>query len=242
MDEKEKKVYDILLTPIMCDKRISKTLIQDGIIRSPQHYYSRSDEDMSDFSIGFYKIVYKDMLSDSNGEILNEKGYPINKEFMGDTMHSFNSLANIILEDKSKDSRSPIKKWPPKLVEYYSKYHCLVNFWVIPMRHGRNSAKLSKYDSLDYYLARVQGEFINDEEGYFGKFKSWKKFLKAHCMSSYVLKSNPLIMYYSADKDGCISELNRIHEFWKLRDEELVDEHTDELYEYFSKLGLVQNI
>ena len=91
-------------------------------------------------------------------------------------------------------------------------------------------------------MARVQGEFINDEEGYFGKFKSWKKFLKAHCMSSYVLKSNPLIMYYSADKDACISELNRIHEFWKLRAEELVDEHTDELYEYFSKLGLVQNI
>ena len=49
-------------------------------------------------------------------------------------------------------------------------------------------------------------------------------------------------MYYSADKDGCISELNRIHEFWKLRAGELVNKHTDELYEYFSKLGLVQNI
>lgn len=239
MDVKEKRVYDILLTPIICDKKIPQIIIQDGIIKSPQLYYSCADADMSDISMGFYRIVYKDILTDSNGEILNDKGYPIDKEFMGDTMHSFNSLANIILKDSSKNFRSPVEKWPEELNEYYLKYHCLANFWIIPMRHGRTSAKLSKYDSLDYYLTRVKDRFIDDTDGYFGRFVSWEKFLASHCMSSYILRSNPLIMYSSSDKKRCISELNRINEFWKTRAEELVNKHTDELYEYFCKLGLV---
>lgn len=33
MDVKEKRVYDILLTPIICDKKIPQIIIQDGIIK-----------------------------------------------------------------------------------------------------------------------------------------------------------------------------------------------------------------
>ena len=55
--EKIKKVCDILLTPIICDKRIPEIIIRDGKIISPQLYYGVADEDMSDFSIGFYKIM-----------------------------------------------------------------------------------------------------------------------------------------------------------------------------------------
>lgn len=242
MNEKTKKVYKILLTPIICDKNTSKIKIQDGIIRSSQLYYGTADEDMSDFSIGFYKIIYKDLLSNSNGEILNESGYPIDKEFMGDTMHSFNSLANIILNDASKRVRSPIEKWPPELVEYHLRYHCLANFWIIPMRHGRKSAKLSKYDSVDYYLTRVRECLINDKEGYFGKFISWEKFLESQYISNYVLKDNPLFIYESNDKNRCIDELKCINNFWESRANEIVYKNADELYEYFYNLGLIQNI
>lgn len=71
---------------------------------------------------------------------------------MGDTMHSFNSLANVILGDRCKDE----EMWPEELIDYRSKYHCLANFWIIPMCHGRKKAKLSGYDSLDYYLEKVK--------------------------------------------------------------------------------------
>lgn len=244
MEAKEKeKIYEILLMPIKCNKQIKKITIENGVIMSPQHYYSGADEDMSDFGIGFYKILYKDILVDSKGEILDKQGYAVNKEFMGDTMYSFNSLANIILKDESKDVRTAINQWPPELRTYHSKYHCLANCWLIPMRHGRTSAKLSKYDSLDYYLSKVECEFINDTEGYFGKFISWDEFKKTHCISTYNTVKNPLTMYKKKDVDNSISELNRIQEFWKLRAKEIVDdnERADELYKYFEKLGLVEN-
>ena len=46
MTEKQKKVYEILLTPIMCDNNVKKICIQDNIIYSPQLYNSNLDEDM----------------------------------------------------------------------------------------------------------------------------------------------------------------------------------------------------
>lgn len=242
MSEKTQKVYEILLTPIICDKDFQKIEIQNGIIKSPQLYYGMADADMSDLSIGFYKIIYKDLLSNSNGEILDERGYPINKEFMGDTMHSFNSIASIILNDKSKKFRSPIEKWPQALVEYHSRYHCLVNFWIIPMRHGRKSAKLSKYDSLDCYLNKVEECLINDVEGYFGNFKSLENFMESQYISNYIFKANPLLMYKSKDKNCCIRELECINDFWKSRANEIVNKKADELYEYFYNLGLIQSI
>ncbi len=63
-------------------------------------------------------------------------------------MNSFNSLANIILDNNDKNSRSSKDIWPDYLEKYEKDYHCLANFWVIPMRHGRKSAKLGRYDSL----------------------------------------------------------------------------------------------
>ena len=240
MTEKEKKVYKLLLTPIICDKSISQIFIQNGIIKSPQLYIHKKDEDMSNFSIGFYEIVYKDKLNEIGGGMLDDKGYLNDKEFAGDTMHSFNSLANIILGDKSKNDRSPIdNKWPTELVEYYSKYHCLANFWVIPMRHGRKSAKLSKYDSMDYYLEKVKDSFINYSDGYFGKFTNWESFLDEHCINDCVIKKNPLDIYKNNDKEGCKDELKRICDMWEKRANELVKKHGDELYDYFKKCKLV---
>lgn len=114
MTEKEKEVYKILLTPIKCDKKVHNICMKDNVIYSLQVYKCNSDEDMSDVSVGVYKIVYKDILGGNNGEILNEDGSYKNENYIGDTIHSFNSLANVILGNKTKNERSPKEEWPKK--------------------------------------------------------------------------------------------------------------------------------
>lgn len=245
MTEKEKKVYEILLTPIMCDNNVKKICMQDNIIYSPQLYNSGLDEDMSDFSVGFYKIVYKDILKENNGKILKENGKYINENYMGDTMHSFNSLANVILGDRCKDCRSPKEMWPEELIDYHSKYHCLANFWIIPMCHGRKSAKLSWYDSLDYYLEEVKNYYLREvklrfieSQEYFKNF-TWESFLDTHGLSEYKMIDNQLKIYKEKDKKACLDEIERIYEFWENRASQIVKKYNNELYNYFNGLGLI---
>lgn len=239
MTEKEEQVYKILLTPIKCDKKVSKIYMEDNVIYSPQLYKEIADEDMSDFSVGFYKIIYEDLLKNDSGEILNEDGFCKNDNYMGDTMHSFNSLANVILGDKSKEYRSPKEKWPEELVEYKSKYHCLANFWVIPKSHGRNSKKLNYYDSLDEYLNKVRTGTINNANEYFQKL-TYESFLEIHGLSSYRILDDPLKIYISKDKKGCIDEIQRINDSWNKRANEIVKKYKAELYDYFEGLGLIK--
>ena len=241
MTEKEEQVYKILLTPIKCDKKVSKIYMEDNVIYSPQLYKEIADEDMSDFSVGFYKIIYEDFLKNDSGEILNEDGFCKNDNYMGDTMHSFNSLANVILGDKSKEYRSPKEKWPEELVEYKSKYHCLANFWVIPMRHGRRSAKLNRYDSLDIYLSKVHAGVIKNADEYFQKF-TYESFLEIHDLSWYKISDNPLEKYKLKDKKGCIDEIQRIYDSWNKRASEIVKKYKTELYYYFEGLGLINSM
>lgn len=104
MNEIEEKniVKQILLTPIKCSKRYKCVQMVDGEIRSPQKYYCTADCDMSDFAVGFYEIIYRDNLLNENKNILAEYGRFKNKELAGDTINSFNSLANVILDDTNK--------------------------------------------------------------------------------------------------------------------------------------------
>ena len=238
MTEKEEQVYKILLTPIKCDKKVSKIYMEDNVIYSPQLYKSIADEDMSDFSVGFYKIIYEDLLKNDGGEILNEDGSYKNDNYMGDTIHSFNSLANVILGDKSQNCRSPKEKWPEELIEYESKYHCLANFWVIPMCHGRRITEFRSYDSLDEYLNKVRTGAINNAKEYFQKF-TYESFLEIHGMSGYKISDNPLEIYISKDKKGCIDEIQRIYDSWNKRANEIVKKYKTELYDYFEGLGLI---
>ncbi len=189
-------------------------------------------------SVGFYKIVYKDILGESNVEILNENGTYKNENYMGDTIHSFNSLANVILDNKSKNERSPKEAWPKELIDYQSKYHCLANFWVIPMCHGRTSAKLNRYDSLDAYLNKVCTGTIKNADEYFQKF-TYESFLEIHGMSWYKISDNPLEIYISKDNYGCIDEIQHIYDFWNKRAIEIVKKYNSELYDYFQGLGLI---
>ena len=236
--EKENIVYEILLTPIKCEKNVPKIYIKDNVVYSPQLYKGNPDEDMSDFSVGFYKIVYKGILGENNVDILKKDGTYKNKNYMGDTIHSFNSLANVILDNKSKNERSPKEAWPKELIDYQSKYHCLANFWVIPMSHGRTSAKLNRYDSLDAYLNKVCTGAIKNADEYFQKFK-YESFLEIHGMSWYKISDNPLGIYISKDYDGCIDEIQRIYDFWEKRASEIAKKYNSELYDYFQGLGLI---
>ena len=56
-------VKKILLTPIECNKRYKTIKLVNGEICSPQKYYCGEDCDMSDFAVGFYEIIYANILS-----------------------------------------------------------------------------------------------------------------------------------------------------------------------------------
>ena len=156
MNEIEEKniVKRILLKRYKCVQMV------DGEIRSPQKYYCTADCDMSDFAVGFYEIIYRDNLLNENKNILAEYGRFKNKELAGDTINSFNSLANVILDETNK-TRSNQDKGPDYLIEYEKRYHCLANFWVIPMRHGRRSAKLGRYDCLIFIWKNFKMNMMN---------------------------------------------------------------------------------
>lgn len=255
---KEEIVKKILLTPIKClEHRKDDPIIylKDNVIYSTQLYKYLLDPDMSDFSVGFYKIVYKNILEE-NAEILNKNGTCKNKNYMGDTMHSFNILANVILHVNSKKNRPPEKEWPSELKCYSHHYHCLANFWIIPMCHGRNSKKLSSYDSLDYYLNKVYDFYLNKEKKYRyetdeyfknKKFTSYESFLEIHGMSGYETLDTSEISEIYSPKDKCfkeiqrkgLEEIGRIRSLWDERAREIAEKHTEELYDYFDGLGLI---
>ena len=91
--KKEDQIHEILFMPIYCDKKHDKISCEDNKIKTGQKYSSTADEDMSDFAIGFYEIVYKDILNSK--PLLEHNGSLCNNEYAGDTMNSFNTIANI---------------------------------------------------------------------------------------------------------------------------------------------------
>lgn len=243
-------VKKILLTPIECNKRYKTIKLVNGEICSPQKYYCGEDCDMSDFAVGFYEIIYANIIP---GKKILNNGFFTSKEFAGDTMNSFNSLANIILDNNDKNSRSSKDIWPDYLEKYEKDYHCLANFWVIPMRHGRKSAKLGRYDSLDYYLQRLEDDyesFKHDEAikytrddnlytNYFKIIDTFDKFLEAHCISNYKIIKNTQEIYKNRDKEKCKKLIENIYSSMEERAEIISKKYTNELYQYFSRLGLI---
>ena len=106
------------------------------------------------------------------------------------------------------------------------------------MCHGRTSAKLNRYDSLDSYLNKVYSGVIKNTDEYFQKF-TYESFLEIHGMSGCKISDNPLEIYMSKDKKGCIDEIQRIYSFWDKRASEIVKKYNSELYDYFDGLGLI---
>lgn len=144
----------------------------------------------------------------------------------------------MILGNKTKKERSSKEEWPNELIDYQPKYHCLANFWVIPMYHGRTSTKLNPYDSLDAYLNKICTGAIKNADEYFQNFK-YESFLEIHGMSWHKISEKPLEIYIKKDEKGCIHEIQRIYDFWGKRASEIAKKYNTELYDYFQGLGLI---
>lgn len=241
MNYKQLEVYNILLTPIIADKKAEKIRKQNGIIISPQIYYSSVDADMCDFAIGFYETLYYDNLLKSTN-MLNDKKLR-NECYAGDTMNSFNTIANL-MKGISWDSGNITIN--PYLLYYKVHYHCLANFWVIPMKHGRKSAKrvarTHNFDSPILYTQVLREKFdelSNDVmlKEYFSNLPIIQ-FESIHYMPE-MENSHEIRQLY---KNGEGEKLLHIAlSFIEKRAKKIVsdDEMTDKLYDYFDSIKLI---
>ncbi|MCG2729851.1 MAG: hypothetical protein L6276_06145, partial [Acetobacterium sp.] len=85
--KKQEQVEEILLMPIICNKFIRGTVRRGNLIYTGQKYCNSADEDMSDFAVGFYEIIYRNIMKvvENPGSILDNTGHFIDKNFAGDT-------------------------------------------------------------------------------------------------------------------------------------------------------------
>ena len=241
LTDKQEQVYKVLLCPIVSDLSVSRSLYKNGdTVYSGQTYRTKSgqtaDPDMSDFAVGFYKIVYKELLE----ELLDESGFLLNCSFAGDTMNSFNSIANITPgAGKSKKARTPEHLWSNELRDYKHQYHCLANFWLIPMCIGRTSMKLNHFDSMDVFLDSLKVDYattLKTYRDYLDKINSFDSFIKTHFLDAYIPTKQ--IKYCEENAYRLIEQAtDRI----KQRAEDLAkSEYSDELWEYFDKHRVMQ--
>lgn len=208
---KQEKVKEFLLYPIIKPKRKNKIIIDDiNNIQTGQKYYSGLDCDMSDIAVEFYKIIY-------DKEILKGR-YIADNNFAGDTMCSFNTVANDVAKHipgmgKTKKQRKGQSQgiWPKYLQDYFEYYHCLANFWILPKDVGRTSKnKYSKSkrgidDYMDNFLLFMSIE--NNFDGFINKYSRYGDFFgkkfedfcdKQFLVGSYI-KNNQIVSFSNID-------------------------------------------
>lgn len=255
---KQIKVKEILLMPIVPDKHLQsgEMSINNGIIHSGQSYIyddgsiSCPDADMSDFAIMFYGIVYRIT-------VLNTENKVLDMNFAGDTMNSYNTVANHI-DKKIKESDEIERKKLNSLKEEWKKrYHCLANFWLIPYSIGRTSKKWSNSDSLDLFLNAVKtgdkikkrmdnyrGYFLNDKFLCNTENFCYGKFLDIHYLRGY----KPFLYKSITYKEKPDEIIKKMIECIELRADNIVrDSKTDEegktvcdrLYDFFKENNLM---
>jgi hypothetical protein len=172
-------------------------------ILSGQKYTRADDEDMCDFSIGFYKTLYGlDVLKDD--ELFNE-------EFAGDTM----------IDNYKKD---------------INNYHCLANFWILPMKVGRTCGKLNRSRMhMDTFLKRLNeddvfSEYSDEYKYYFEKFTK-ETFVQKH----YLFDS---FIHYDWNDIVIINNVDDAKDLIHKRASVIASKRTNELYKYFKSLKI----
>jgi len=255
-DEKRKIVKEILLVPIQCvDDKKSKIEWEGKTILSPQKYwpcksYEKTlDPDMSDFAIGFYEIIYRDLMR--NDQLLQNDGTLKSNMFAGDTINSFQIVANMVPEaGRTKKQRTEISMWPEWLKRHYRTYHCLANFWVVPLEVGRKS------DNADYCKMNYDNKvcdfidrFLMHHRLYIDKFK--KRYSKYYeTVNTY----DVFEQIHFLDK-CCVDEKGKIIDFSQHEAKTIVDsmsemiekratyiaesKYAEDLYVYFDSQGIV---
>lgn len=250
MTSRQQQVYDILLMPIRSRKASTSISRTDGWISSSQRYCYMEDPDMSDFAVGFYEILYGSSLL-SGRRMLASDGFVSDVELAGDTMTSFNTLANTILDDPDAKHRSPESVWPEELRVFHQRFCCLANYWVIPMRLGRSGTKLNQYDSADLFLDKVEHELprLREEqtisyrgyqsENYFRQIQGYGDFCRIHFAEREFEPSELLPLYQS--RDGCIEIVRRMTSSIEKRAVRIAETEAVSrlLWDYFSDVGLI---
>ena len=260
-EEKKQQVKKILLTPIECTTQESVNIFRhNGIIYSSQRYSGALDPDMSDIAVEFYNIVYRDILEPK--KILKEEGFYKctleNFDFAGDTMNSFNSIAdNVPGAGQSAKRRTEKNKWQEEfLQDYHSQYHCLANFWILPWRIGRKrGTKLNNYDSVDIFLNKLEEDFnvLKEYADYFERLKTYDNFCVKHfIVGCELLPTDAVNKMYSTrlnNKPKAKEKLkedsqNLVEQAYKViesRAESIASNNyvCDELYEHFNELKIL---
>lgn len=259
---KAEQIRAILLMPIECTTQKSKNIfVYQNRIFSSQLYVGDYDPDMSDFAVGFYEILYKNILVDnSNSEIkiLDSRGHLTDDDFAGDTMNSFNIIANRIPgAGKSKKKRTSSEEWPEYLREYKEHYHCLANFWLLPKDLGRTGNPLSKlkkaYDYMDRFLKICKKFYDMDTpkeykayESYFSKFSDCKSdyfdvFTKVHLIGGYVNENSDIMPYSDSRKYTGKTVVDSMMRQIKKRAKDISESQiAEELWNYFIDLKIVK--
>ena len=234
--EQEKQVKDILLMEIEKPSRGKFNIyIKNQKIHTTQIYRGSLDPDMSDIAVEFYKVIYEDVLDEECKDILN-KSLLINKDFCGDTMNSYNRI--------SKNLTSDLKK------KLNGQYHCLANFWLLPMHVGHGSPYTSKL-GLSYYSKSTFSDQIYDYmdrfiNKFFIEINEYKRvypnythiftknnFATKHFIDDIYIK-NGKVLYFS-NNDNADEVANIMIDKINKRADKLVKEKGPQLYKLFAE-------
>lgn len=246
-------VKEILLMPIeMTDEEpdnFEGTIFKrDAKVYSSQRYINDAnkkylDPDMSDFSVGFYQIIYSNILGSK--KILNDKGNLENKNFAGDTMNSFHTIANYTPgAGESRKKRTDREKWPSYLKDYYDHYHCLANFWLVPLIIGRTGNKeFSKaYKAKDYMdrflnvLKDNKKDYEKEFRVYFDSFENLD-FNEVHFLKGIYIEGDKIISF--SKNNTSEEKIIEITKMIESRADYIASKYTDELFAYFKKWNLI---
>lgn len=201
----------------------------DRTTGKPYRYSFVPDCDMSDFSCGFYEIVYQNIFP--NKRIVDStNGNFIDKNFAGDTMTTVIKL--------------------PGLKE---NYHCLANFLLLPMSIGRTSRltsielrKWSKtshfypiHDFMDRFLILLKQNYSVYKElypTYFQMIPTFERFVEIHMLQNSYIDTNGQIKQFSIEgKD--ITEMEKlVFEMIKKRERTIANSvYAKEQWTYFNQ-------
>ena len=230
---KSDRVKNILLTPIVASKDVSVITLakrndtHGDFILSGQDYCNNVDSDMSSIAIEFYKVIY------NIDNMLNKDGSLFNVQYAGDTMNSFRQITN----------RLSCKQHKKK--EWFEKYHCLANFWILPMEVGRkhvNGISKSQVSKayMDGFLKVLNYKFTEYKDRYPKYFESINDiidFYKMHGIETIYINNNEPVQItgFNNANDG----IDKMIKLIELRADYLSTNYTQELYNLFFKYKLL---
>ena len=236
------------MTPIkVCGRNsgIPNIYMEKKVIHSTQTYESSFDEAMCDFAVGFYEILYKSLLKEK--KILHQKKL-VNNAFAGDTMNSFNTIANRVPEaGKSRKQRTCEKVWPEYLINFKDHYHCLANFWLLPMEIGRKSnrsySKIRCKDYMDRFLNKISKDLkeVVDIE----KYNDFEKFKTVHFLEgSYIDAEDGKVLSFSNSSKNTAEEVikSMTQKIYKRAEMIANSPAGAKLFGYFEKYSLIENL